>query len=86
MKLYHPFIWFDKKEGGERLKTNVELLDQIIEASGLKISYLADKCGLSRTSFYKKKNGLVEWTASEIAVLRSELHLTLTQAKEIFLI
>lgn len=66
------------------MKTNVELLDQIIGASGLKITYLADKCGLSRTSFYKKKTGQVEWTASEIAVLRAELHLTLTQTKDIF--
>ena len=73
-------------KGGERLKTNVELLDKMIEASGLKITYLADKCGLSRQSFYKKKTGQVEWTASEIAVLRSELRLTLTQTKDIFLI
>lgn len=68
------------------MRTNTELLDKMIEESGLKISYLADKCELSRTSFYKKKSGKVEWTAPEIAVLRSELHLTLTQTKDIFLI
>ena len=68
------------------MKTNVELLDKVIENSGLKIGYLADKCNMSRTSFYKKKAGLVEWTASEIGVLRTELHLTLTQTKDIFLI
>lgn len=68
------------------MRTNVELLDQVIEASGLKLSYLADKCGLSRAGFYKKKSGQTEWTASEIAVLRTELHLTLTQTKDIFLI
>jgi len=68
------------------LKTNVELLDQVIEDSGLKISYLADKCGLSRAGFYQKKAGKTEWTASEISVLRSELNLTLTQTKDIFLL
>lgn len=68
------------------MKTNTEALDKIIEESGLKISYLADKCGLSRTGFYKKKAGITEWTASEISVLRSELHMTLTQTKDIFLI
>ena len=68
------------------MKTNVEMLDKMIEASGLKITYLAEKCGISRTSFYKKKTGQVEWTASEIAALREELHLTLTQTKDIFLI
>ena len=68
------------------MKTNVELLDKMIEASGLKIGYLADKCGISRTSFYRKKAGLVEWNANEISVLRTELRLTLTQTKDIFLI
>lgn len=68
------------------MKTNTEMLDKMIEDSGLKISYLADKCGLSRAGFHKKRTGQTEWTAPEIAVLRSELHMTLTQAKEVFLL
>ena len=68
------------------MKTNTEMLDKMIEESGLRIGYLADKCGLSRAGFHKKRTGQTEWTAPEIAVLRSELHMTLTQAKEIFLL
>lgn len=68
------------------LHTNVEELNRLIEASGLRITYLADKCGLSRTAFYKKRTGKVDFTSSEIAVLRDELKLTLTQVDKIFLI
>lgn len=68
------------------MKTNTELLEEAIRLSGLKISYLADKCGLSRTAFYKKKNGETEWNANEISVLRAELKLNMTQTKEIFLL
>ncbi len=76
----------DTIKGGDKLKTNTELLDQIIEESGLKISYLANKCGISRASFYQKKSGKTEWNAKEIGILRSELRMTLTQAKDVFLI
>ena len=68
------------------MKTNVEELDKLIEASGLKIGYLAERCGLSRAGFHKKRTGQSEWTAPEIAILRHELHMSLTQAKEIFLL
>lgn len=68
------------------MKTNTELLDAVIEASGLRIGYLAEKCGLSRAGFHKKRTGQTEWTAKEISVLRHELNMTLTQAKDIFLL
>lgn len=68
------------------MKTNITELQNAIDRSGLRNSYLAEKCHLSRTSFYKKKKGEVEWTASEIGTLRSELKLTLTQTKDIFLL
>ncbi len=68
------------------LHTNVEELNKLIESSGLRISYLADKCGLSRTAFLNKRTGKVEFTSGEIAVLRSELKMTLSQVDKIFLI
>lgn len=68
------------------MHTNTEELNRVIESSGLRISYLAEKCGLSRTAFHKKRTGKVDFTASEIAALRSELKLTLTQIDKIFLV
>lgn len=67
------------------MHTNIEELNKIIDSSGLKISYLAEKCGLTRAGFYKKRTGQSEWTASEIAVLRTELKLSLKQLDNIFL-
>ena len=75
-----------EKERRDTLKTNTEALDKMIEASGLRIGYLAAKCGLSRAGFHKKRTGQTEWTANEISILRHELNMTLTQAKDIFLL
>ena len=45
--------------------TDVKMLDTAIEDSGFSYGYLADALGLSRYGFYKKRNGLTEFTASE---------------------
>ncbi len=68
------------------MKTDTEALDKLIDQSGLRIGYLAAKCGLSRAGFHKKRTGQTEWTATEIRTLRHELNMTLAQTKDIFLL
>ena len=44
-----------------------DLLKKDIEASGLKVIFIAEKMHLTPQGFYKKLNGDSEFTASEIA-------------------
>lgn len=55
--------------------TNTALLDQLIKESGLKLSFIAAKLGISRTAFYKKIRGLVPFTGPEIKIMCELLHL-----------
>lgn len=68
------------------MQTSSEKLKEIILNQGMRNTYLADKCGISRTAYYKKLNGKTVWTAPEIAVMKRELHLTLSQVNDIFLL
>ena len=47
---------------------NSALLDEKIEQSGLKVTYIVDTLGISRQAFYKKKNGKTPFRKSEIYV------------------
>lgn len=49
--------------------TNTELLKKKIDESGLKISFIAEKMGLSRQGLYYKINGEREFTQSEIILI-----------------
>jgi len=51
------------------MRVNTELLDKKIEESGLKVSFIIEKLGLSHNGFYKKKNGKTPFRASEVYVL-----------------
>lgn len=65
--------------------TNVELLDAEIKASGKKIGYLAEKCGLSATGFYNCRTNRAEFKASHIQVLCQELNInSLAKRQAIF--
>ena len=66
------------------MHTNTEELNRVIESSGLRISYLAEKCGLSRMGLYKKIKGISEFTASEISVIRELLKLSAKDIQRIF--
>ena len=55
---------------------NTQLLDRKIEDSGLKISFIIEKLGLSRTGFDKKRKGKTPFRVSEVYVLKDLLHLT----------
>lgn len=64
--------------------TDRNLLQQAIKASGLKKSYLAERCGLSRTGFSLCLNGRAEFKESQMHVLSAELKLTPEQSAAIF--
>lgn len=65
--------------------TNVEKLRELIEASGLKRGYIAERLGLTFAGFRKKANGENEFVASEIKELASIFSLTSDQVQDIFL-
>lgn len=65
--------------------TNTELLDAEIKASGKKIGYLAEKCGLSVAGFYNCRTNRAEFKASQIETLCQELNInSLAKRQAIF--
>lgn len=60
------------------------LLRKKIDASGFKLGYIAEKCGLTYPGLKKKLDGETEFKASEIAVLRSLLNLSDLEVEQIF--
>ena len=65
--------------------TNVKKLRGLIEASGLKRCYIAERLGLTVAGFRKKANGDNEFVASEIKELADIFSLTSDQVQDIFL-
>lgn len=63
---------------------NNEKLKEVIQESGIKISVLADKIGISRQSLYMKINGERSFDQGEIMALKSNLHLSDEQFMTIF--
>ena len=59
-----------------------KLLNQKIEESGLKKTYLASQIGITRAGFYKKLNNLSEFTTGEVASLCKLLSITNLSEKE----
>lgn len=49
--------------------TNTELLEKRIKGSGLKLSFIADKLGISRQALHRKIKGLVQFTGPEIKIM-----------------
>lgn len=64
--------------------TNSSMLKEKISSSGISITFLADKCKISRDYFYKKLNNEVEFKQSEIVALQEALHLDQVERNEIF--
>lgn len=64
--------------------TNSALLKEKISSSGISITFLADKCKISRDYFYKKLNNEVEFKQSEIIALQDALHLNQSERNDIF--
>lgn len=54
---------------------NHELLRTFIRNNGLKVSFLADKIGMTRQSLHAKLNGTRPFTQAEIMALKIALHM-----------
>lgn len=65
--------------------TNSVKLKMIIEASGLKKTYIAEKLGLSYQGYLKKENGTNQFLSSEIKTMKDLLHLSDDEVMKIFL-
>lgn len=64
--------------------TNTEMLKEAIKNSGVSITFLAEKCGISRVALYSKIEGDREFKQTEIAVLKEVLHLSQKDRDAIF--
>ncbi len=62
--------------------TNTEYLEEIIEASGLKKGYIAEKLGISRYGLSNKIANKNEFKASEINSLCEILNISKSTEKE----
>lgn len=65
--------------------TNTIKLKEIVQESGLKKSFIAQKLGLSLQGYLNKENGLHDFTSSQILILKELLHLTQKEVADIFL-
>jgi len=63
---------------------NTKLLDSKIESSGMKVSFIIEKMGISRSAFYKKKDNKISFRVSEVYVISDLLRLTESEKQEIF--
>ena len=64
--------------------TNSNMLKSLIKDSGVSLTYIAGKLGITRYAIYKKLDNKSEFKASEIVALKKVLHLTNEQVDEIF--
>lgn len=62
--------------------TNVELLKRKVAESGLKASFIVERLGVSRASWYNKLNGKSKFTADEVKKLCEALHITSLRERE----
>lgn len=66
------------------MRVDTQLLDKRIEESGLKVSFLIEKLGLSPNGFYKKKNGDTPFRTAEVYVLCDLLNISNEEKGKIF--
>lgn len=64
---------------------DVVRLNELVEQSGLKKTFIAGKIGISYQGYCKKMSGKSEFLASEIAVLKDLLRLSDKDVNAIFL-
>jgi DNA-binding phage protein len=63
---------------------NMDLLRDKIDAVGIPITTLANKCGMTRHSLYNKLAGTSEFKASEISIISTVLNLQTAERNAIF--
>lgn len=66
--------------------TNSALLNEVISESGITITAIARKLGITREGLYKKMNNETEFKASEIALMQNILHLPNKKRDAIFFV
>ena len=71
-------------ERKEKTMTNTELLEEKIKQSGKKLTYLAEKIGLSYAGFRNCITNKAEFKASHIDILCKELNINVSEMKRIF--
>lgn len=64
--------------------TDIKLLEEAINDSGLKIIYIAEQLGITREGLYKKLKGETEFKASEIIAVQKLLNLSNSRRDKIF--
>ena len=64
---------------------DVAKLKSAIDESGMKLTAIASKMGITRYALYLKVNGVTEFKISEVLKLAEILHLTDKQRDTIFL-
>lgn len=64
--------------------TNTELLREKIALSGYKMTFIAQKCGLTYQGFLNKLNNESEFRSGEILALRELLDISCEEADAIF--
>lgn len=64
--------------------TDSEELKKKISGSGISVTFIADKLGMSRGSLYNKINNNTEFVLSEVKALREILRLSEKDVEHIF--
>jgi len=64
---------------------NKALLEYYMKVNGKSISDMCEILGISRSAFYRKCNGISEFTQSEIQIIKERYNLTDKEVVEIFL-
>lgn len=65
--------------------TDTARLKNLVESSGLKKTFIAEKLGLSYQGYLKKENGKSDFMATEVSILKDLLRLSNKEVSEIFL-
>ena len=66
------------------MRVNTQLLEEKIADSGIKVSHIINKLGLSPEGFYKKKRGETPFRIAEIYVLCDLLRISEKEKSQIF--
>ena len=69
---------------GDEIVTDSKKLSKEIDESGITITAIAKKLGITREGFYKKLNNETEFKASEISALQRILNLSNEKRDKIF--
>ena len=72
------------ERGGEHM-TDFNMLEDIMKRSGATVEAVAKAANISRETYYNRKKGIGEFTASEIVAIVNVLRLTAEERDVIFL-